>query len=421
MIQKPKGTKDVITDEINKWRFVEIEAIDTFENYGYKEVRIPTFEYTELFERGVGDTTDVVQKEMYTFGDKGGRSITLRPEGTAGIVRAFIENGLSSKTLPFKAYYAMPMFRYENVQKGRYREFNQIGAELIGSASYLADVEMISMADNFLKKLGLEDVYLTINSIGCPECRAKYQEALKEFIGKNINEYCNTCKSRFDKNPMRILDCKEKKCKELNQGAPVILDYLCEECKTHFENVKKGLDELGIKYVIDSSIVRGLDYYTKTVFEFISKADGYAVLAGGRYDGLVEELGGQPTPAIGFAAGEERLISLVSEERVFREKLDLYIVSFEEKYDIEAMKLASKLRKWLSTETNISSRSFNAQMKYANKINAEYLIVLGEDEIENKKCKIKNMKTGAEIKSKLDSDSIIDAIFEYDEEMEDMI
>jgi len=418
MIQRPKGTKDVLTDDINKWNYVEARAVDTFENYGYKEVRVPTFEYTELFERGVGDTTDVVQKEMYTFEDKGGRSITLRPEGTAGIVRAFIENGLSSKTLPFKAYYAMPMFRYENVQRGRYREFNQIGAEMIGTASYLADVEMISMADKFLRELELKEVYLTINSIGCPECRAKYQEALKQFIGNNINEYCNTCKTRFDKNPMRILDCKEKKCKELNQGAPVILDYLCEECKTHFENVKKGLDELGIEYVIDSSIVRGLDYYTKTVFEFISKTDGYTVLAGGRYDGLVQELGGQSTPAVGFAAGEERLISLVTEDKIYKTQVDLCIVSMDEKYEIEAMKIANRLREWLNVQTNISSRSFNAQMKYANKIGAEYIIVLGEDEINNKKCKIKIMKTGEEINCKLDSESIIDVIFEYEEEIE---
>ena len=417
MIQKPKGTKDVLTDEINKWIQVESTAFSTFENYGYKEVRIPTFEYTELFERGVGDTTDVVQKEMYTFEDKGGRSITLRPEGTAGIVRAFIENGLSSKTLPFKVYYAMPMFRYENVQKGRYREFNQIGAELIGSASYLADVEMISMADKFLKELNLKDVYLTINSIGCPECRAKYQEALKQFLGSNIDKYCATCKTRFEKNPMRILDCKENKCKELNQGAPVILDYLCDECKTHFENVKNGLDELGIEYVVDTGIVRGLDYYTKTVFEFISKTDGYTVLAGGRYDGLVKELGGQDTPAVGFAAGEERLISLMTEKDVYKESLDLYIVSMNNKYDIDAMKLANSLREWLSVETNISSRSFNAQMKYANKIDAQHIIVLGEDEINNKKCKIKNMKTGKEIQSKIDADSIIDAIFEYEEEI----
>lgn len=418
MIQKPKGTKDVLTEEIDKWIFAEAKASDTFENYGYKEVRVPTFEYTELFERGVGDTTDVVQKEMYTFEDKGGRSITLRPEGTAGVVRAYIENGLSSKILPFKAYYKMPMFRYENVQKGRYREFNQIGAEIIGTSSYLADIEIISMADKFLKELNLKDVYLTINSIGCPECRAKYQDALKEFIGSNIDKYCTTCKTRFDKNPMRILDCKENKCKELNQGAPVILDYLCDECKTHFENVKKGLKELNIEYVIDSSIVRGLDYYTKTVFEFISKQDGYTVLAGGRYDGLVKELGGQDTPAIGFAAGEERLISLISDEDVYKSQVDMYIVSMEDKFDIEAMKIANGLREYLNVQTNISSRSFNAQMKYANKINTEYLIVLGEDEINNKKCKIKNMNSGKEFESKLDSDSILDTIFEYEEEIE---
>ena len=417
MIQKPKGTKDVLIDEIDKWNQTESIAFSTFQNYGYKEVRIPTFEYTELFERGVGDTTDVVQKEMYTFQDKGGRSITLRPEGTAGIVRAFIENGLSSKTLPFKGCYVMPMFRYENVQKGRYREFNQIGAELIGSSSYLADVEMISMANEFLKGLELKDVYLTINSIGCPECRAKYQEALKEFIGNNINEYCSTCKTRFDKNPMRILDCKENRCKELNQGAPVILDYLCDECKTHFENVKNGLNELGIEYIIDSGIVRGLDYYTKTVFEFISKNDGYTVLAGGRYDGLVEELGGQPTPAVGFAAGEERLISLIDEKSICKEPLDFYIASMEEKYDIESMKLANGLREYVSVQTNISSRSFNAQMKYANKINAEYLIVLGEDEIKNNKCKIKCMSTGKEVETKLDAEIILDTICDNVDEL----
>ena len=418
MIQKPKGTKDVLTDDINKWIQVESIAFSTFENYGYKEVRIPTFEYTELFERGVGDTTDVVQKEMYTFEDKGGRSITLRPEGTAGIVRAFIENGLSSKTLPFKACYAMPMFRYENVQKGRYREFNQIGAELIGSDSYLADVEMISMADKFLKELNLKDVYLTINSIGCPECRARYQEALKQFLGRNIDNYCGTCKTRFEKNPMRILDCKENKCKELNQGAPVILDYLCDECKTHFENVKNGLNELGIEYVVDTGIVRGLDYYTKTVFEFISKTDGYTVLAGGRYDGLVKELGGQDTPAVGFAAGEERLISLITDNILVDMPLDLYIVSMEEKFDIYTMKLANQLRKdYITVQTNISSRSFNAQMKYANKIGARYVMVLGEDEVNNKKCKIKNMETGKETNCKLDAESIQEAIFEFEEEI----
>lgn len=417
MIQKPKGTKDVLPEDIFKWKYVEGTANIIFENYGYKEIRVPTFEHTELFERGVGDTTDVVQKEMYTFKDKADRSITLRPEGTAGVIRAFIENGLSSKILPLKVHYAMPMFRYENVQKGRYREFNQIGAELIGTSSYLADVEMISMADKFLKELELKDVYLTINSIGCPECRAKYQEALKQFIGNNIEEYCSTCKTRFDKNPMRILDCKERKCKELNNGAPVILDYLCEECKTHFENVKKGLDELGIEYVIDSSIVRGLDYYTKTVFEFISKTDGYTVLAGGRYDGLVKELGGIDTPAIGFAAGEERLISLLKDENIDYAPVQLYIASLDEKYNVAAMKLADSLREYVSVETNISARSFNAQMKYANKINAEYLIVLGEDEIKNSKCKIKNMKIGEEKECNLNMDEVIDIIYESVEEL----
>ena len=420
MIQKPKGTKDILPEELCKWKYIEFIAAKTFEDYAFKEIRIPTFEYTELFERGVGDTTDVVQKEMYTFEDKGGRSITLRPEGTAGIVRSFIENGISSKPLPFKVHYAMPMFRYENVQKGRYREFNQIGAEIIGTPSYLADVELISMADKFLKDLDLKDVYLTINSIGCPECRKKYQEALKEFIGKNINSYCSTCKSRFDKNPMRILDCKEKQCKELNQGAPVILDYLCEECKTHFENVKRALNELGIKYEIDTSIVRGLDYYTKTVFEFISKVDGYTVLAGGRYDGLVKELGGQDMPAVGFAAGEERLLSLFSTDEDLDLSTQLYIVSMGEKYDVEAMKLANELREVFCVQTNISSRSFNAQMKYANKINTEYLIVLGEDEVKNKKCKLKEMETGKEVEIELNFESIFDAISGFYTEEEEI-
>lgn len=417
MIQKPKGTKDILPEESIKWEYTEAVADCIFSNYGFKEVRIPTFEYTELFERGVGDTTDVVQKEMYTFEDKGGRSITLRPEGTAGIVRSYIENGISSKPSPFKAMYCMPMFRYENVQKGRYREFNQIGAEIIGTSSYLADVELISMAYKFLKELNLGDVILTINSIGCPECRKRYQEALKEFIGKNIEEYCSTCKSRFEKNPMRILDCKEKRCKELNQGAPIILDYLCEECKAHFENVKNALDKLNIEYEIDSSIVRGLDYYTKTVFEFISKKDGYTVLAGGRYDGLVKELGGPDTPAVGFAAGEERLLSLIPDEDINDLPIEVYITSMGEEYDLTAMKLANDLRDNISVQTNISSRSFNAQMKYANKINALYTIVIGEDEVNNNKCKIKNMQNGEAIEIELNADLISEKIIELEEDL----
>lgn len=417
MIQKPKGTKDILPEEEDKWSYIESTASFIFENYGFKAIRIPTFEYTELFERGVGDTTDVVQKEMYTFEDKGGRSITLRPEGTAGVVRAYIENGIASKPSPFKVCYAMPMFRYENVQKGRYREFNQIGAEIIGTDSYLADIELISMANSFLEELGINDVVLNINSIGCPKCRKKYQEALKAFIGKNINEYCSTCKTRFEKNPMRILDCKEKRCKELNVGAPTILDYLCDECKEHFEKVKLGLEKLKIPYKIDSSIVRGLDYYTKTVFEFVSNQDGLTVLAGGRYDGLVKELGGADTPAIGFAAGEERLFSLVSDDDIMTfSSSEIFIVSMDEKYDLEVMNIANKLRKNLSVQTDISSRSFNAQMKYANKLKVPYIIVIGEDEIKTKKCKIKDMKTGKEYETKLDAEKIFEAYLDIDKE-----
>ena len=413
MIQKPKGTKDVLPEESFKWKYVENIAEETFENYGFREIRVPTFEYTELFERGVGDTTDVVQKEMYTFEDKGGRSITLRPEGTAGAIRAYIENGLSSKPSPFKVWYRMPMFRYENVQKGRYREFNQIGCEVVGSASYLADVETINMAYNFLKNIGISDVTLNINSIGCPKCRAKYQEALREFIGKNLEQYCDVCKSRFDKNPMRILDCKEKKCKELNQGAPVILDYLCEECKEHFENVKTLLKSLGVEYKIDSGIVRGLDYYTKTVFEFISKKDGLTVLAGGRYDGLVKELGGTDTPAVGFAAGEERLLSLISEDDELKDfNTDLYIVAMGEKETIKALTLAEKLRENIAVETDICQRSFNAQLKYANKIGVDNLLVIGENELKTNTAKIKNMETGKEYNVELDVDSIYEKIIE---------
>ena len=414
MIQKPKGTKDVLADESYRWQLVETTASAVFENFGFKEIRIPAFEYTELFERGVGDTTDVVQKEMYTFEDKAGRSITLRPEGTAGIVRAYIENGISSKPSPYKVWYQMPMYRYENVQKGRYREFNQIGCEIIGTASYLADVEAINAAYTFLKNIDINDVQLTINSIGCPTCRKEYQKALKEFIGNNIEQYCDTCKSRFEKNPMRILDCKEESCKKLNEGAPLILDYLCDDCREHFENVKKMLSSLNINYTVDSSIVRGLDYYTKTVFEFISEKDGYTVLAGGRYDGLVKELGGQDTPAVGFAAGEERLLSLISDSQPDDFKTELYIATMSREQMSKALELASGLRKYLVVETDICERSFNAQLKYANKIGAENLLVLGEEEVTTNTAKIKNMVTGDEIAIELTENAIYDAIIDFE-------
>lgn len=415
MIQKPKGTKDILPSESYKWEYVEENAKEILKNYGFGEIRVPVFEQTELFERGVGDTTDVVQKEMYTFLDKGERSITLRPEGTAGVVRAYIENGMASMPSPIKMWYMMPMYRYENVQKGRYREFRQIGAEILGTNSYEADVELIVMADQIIKKFHVPDVTLNLNSIGCPTCRKNYQEALRAFIGDNLEQYCNTCKTRFEKNPMRILDCKEKKCKELNQGAPIILDYLCEECKTHFENVKKALEQLDINYVIDPNIVRGLDYYTKTVFEFVSEKEGYTVLAGGRYDGLVEELGGQKTGAIGFAMGEDRLIDIFEKyntsSTITARTPDLYIASMGEIASKKAQILALELRKsGIYVETDICERSMKANLKYADKIKSKYVCVIGEDEINTGKAKLKNMATGEEQETELETDAIIETL-----------
>ena len=400
MIQRPKGTRDLLPEDTYKWQELESNLKEVLEGFGFEEIRVPVFEHTEVFQRGVGETTDVVQKEMYTFDDKGGRSITLRPECTAGVIRAYLENGLSSKPSPVKLWYNMGMYRYENVQKGRFREFHQIGAELIGSESYLADVETILLADSMFKKLNINNIKLMINSIGCPVCRKEYQKALKDFIGDRFSEYCDTCKTRFDKNPMRILDCKEKRCKELNVGAPRMIDYLCDECKVHFENVKKSLEALDVKYEIDSGIVRGLDYYTKTVFEFVDENQGLTVLGGGRYDGLVEEFGGQKTPAVGFATGLERLMEMYeANNKEFLEEVkpvpDLYIVSAGEEASLVATKLANDLRKELfyaRIEKDIMGRSFNAQMKFANKIGAETVIVIGEDEIKTNKVKIKFMK-----------------------------
>ncbi len=410
MIQKPKGTKDLLPEESYRWQFVEQKVKEVFESYGFREIRVPVFEYTELFQRGVGETTDVVQKEMYTFDDKGGRSITLRPEGTAGAVRAYLENGMGSMPSPVKLWYNMGMYRYENVQKGRLREFHQFGAELIGSKSYLADVETILMGNRIFKALNISNIELNINSIGCPNCRKEYQKALREFIGDNFDKYCDTCKTRFEKNPMRILDCKEKKCKELNIGAPRMIDYLCEECKEHFENVKTTLNNCNINYEIDSSIVRGLDYYTKTVFEFVDKNSGLTVLGGGRYDDLVEEFGGPATPAVGFASGVERLMQMFEEynKDVVEEKVqDIYILSNGIEENKKAIQIAEDLReKGIFVEKDLLERSFKAQLKYADKINAKYLLVIGEEEIKSNKCKIKNMQTGEEKECDLTSEKI---------------
>lgn len=414
MIQKPKGTKDILPDEVYKWQYIESKIKDIFENAGMKEIRVPVFEHTELFSRGVGETTDVVQKEMYTFEDKGGRSITLRPEGTAGVVRSYIENGMASQPTPIKLWYEMAMYRYENVQKGRLREFRQIGTEIFGTSSYLADVECIMLGVKIFKELNIPNIKLNLNSIGCPECRRKYQEALREFIRPNLEKYCDTCKTRFEKNPMRILDCKEKKCKEMNQGAPIILDYLCDDCREHFDKVKKMLTDLGVDFEIDAGIVRGLDYYTRTVFEFVSEDDGLTVLGGGRYDGLVKEVGGQDTPAVGFAMGAERLLEVFERynKDVAKPKvMDLYVANIGEKANEFATELVLKLRdKGVFVEKDICERSLKAQFKYADKNNAKFVLTLGDDEVETKKAKIKNMQSGEETEVELNADEIVKVI-----------
>ena len=400
MVQKLKGTRDILPKESEVWQYIESKAKEIFENYGYKEIRVPVIENLELFQRGVGEATDVVQKEMYCFEDRGGRKVALRPEGTAGVVRAYIENGLSSEPSPLKLWYHMPMYRYENVQKGRQREFNQLGAELFGTESYMADVETIEMVEQLFQSLNIKDIELNINSIGCTECRKKYIEALKEYIRPNLESYCETCKTRFEKNPMRILDCKEEKCKELNKNAPKILDYLCEECKMHFENVKNMLDKLEIEYKIDPNIVRGLDYYTKTVFEFVSKLDGLTVLGGGRYDGLVEELGGAKTPAIGFASGMERLIDVFKNNNPdlkLEKNMYIFVAYIGEEANIYATKLVKNLRQQgIYAEKDIMGRSIKAQFKYADKKKANYVITIGDNEIETKTATIKNLQTGEE-------------------------
>lgn len=406
MIQKLKGTRDILPNEIRKWQKVEGIAKELFEDYGYEEIRVPVIERAELFQRSVGEETDVVQKEMYIFDDKGGRKVALRPEGTAGVIRSYIENGMSSMPSPIKLWYTMPMYRYENVQKGRQREFHQIGVELIGSDSYEADVEMIEMASNFCKKLDIENIELHINSIGCSKCRNDYINALKDYIRPNLDKYCDVCKTRFENNPMRILDCKEEDCKKLNENAPRTIDYLCDECKTHFENVKSSLNNLGINYVIDTGIVRGLDYYTKTVFEIISKSDGLTILGGGRYDGLVEELGGQKTPAIGFGSGEERLLDLFeasNPELNLEKNPDLFVAYIGNESNVYATKLVSSLREnGIYVLKDIMGRSLGAQFKYANKKKAKYVITIGDNEIKTGIVELKEMQSGETRQIKID-------------------
>lgn len=404
-----KGTKDVLPSESYKNQYIEATCLGVAENFGYKEMRTPVFEHTELFQRGVGDTTDVVQKEMYTFDDKGGRSITLRPEGTAGAARAFLENGLSNEALPQKICYLTSCYRYEKPQAGRLREFHQFGIECFGATSPLADAEMISLAKQIFDELGVKDLHLELNSIGCPECRAEYHKALKEYFSQYKDKLCDTCNDRLERNPMRILDCKSPVCSEIAKGAPVVLDYLCDECREHFQKVKSYLDAANIEYIVNPQIVRGLDYYTKTVFEFVSDAIGSqgTVCGGGRYDGLLEELGGQHTPSLGFAMGLERL-QLVMEAQGcnFPEpsRPDLFIVAMGEKATLKAVEIAKDMRdEGFSVVYDLNGRSLRAQMKYADKLGAKFNVVIGDNEVENKTVSLKDMATGESSEINLDT------------------
>ena len=399
MINIPKGTKDVLPQDSYKWQYVEGMAREVAQLFNIKEIRTPTFEHTELFQRGVGDTTDIVTKEMYTFKDKGDRSITLKPEGTAGVARSFLENGMANGVLPAKMYYIIPAFRYERPQAGRLREFHQFGVEVYGSASAQTDAEVILTADTLLKKLGLK-IKLYLNSIGCPTCRAAYNKALKDFFAPHLDELCGDCKTRFEKNPLRLLDCKEENCKKINADAPKILDYLCDDCGAHFEEVKACLTLAGVEYEIDPRIVRGLDYYTRTVFEFVSTSIGAqgTVCGGGRYDALIEQLGGKPTPAVGYAAGIERLLMVMEQTGVEIPGAPVptvYIAGMDADCRKKAFALASEIRlNGVNAEVDLMERSVKAQFKYADKIGAKYVAVIGGNELAEGKANVKCMANG---------------------------
>ncbi len=407
-LKRPQGTEDVTPARIHKWKTVETVTRAVAESFGFSEIRIPTFEVTELFQRSVGETTDVVQKEMYSVIARE-TQFTLRPEGTAGTIRAMLQNGMLAEALPQKVFYQLSCFRHERPQAGRLREFHQFGVELAGAASPYADAEIILLGKTVLDRLGLKDIVLNINSIGCPKCRAAYQAALRAFFEPYREVLCETCQERLVRNPMRLLDCKSKEDQAIAKDAPVILDYLCEECSTHFEAVKSALTDMGVEFVINPKIVRGLDYYTKTVFEFITNCIGAqgTVCAGGRYDGLFEQLGGQPIPALGFGMGLERLIlTMESQECAFMEpqRCEVYLAPMDDSAKPTALRYANALREMgVRAEFDLVGRSFKAQMKYANNIGTKYLVVLGSNELEQGRGQLKNMETGKQTEIRLDT------------------
>ena len=413
MIQKPRGTMDILPEDVAIWQYIEEKARKVSAKYGYSEIRFPTFESTELFQRGVGDTTDVVQKEMYTFTDREDRSYTLRPEGTASVVRSLIENGRCSDTMPLKLFYIINCFRYEKPQAGRSREFFQFGTEMFGAAAPQADATVIALADAFIREIGIKDVKLHINSIGCPNCRPKYHEALVKYFSDNKDKLCDTCKERLKTNPLRILDCKCPECKALAADAPKTIDNLCPECNEHFEGLKTILDTSKIKFEIDPHIVRGLDYYTRTVFEFICDSIGAqsTICGGGRYDGLMKQLGGPELPGIGFAMGITRLILAMKASGVDI-KADnapkVYIAPMGNAATRRAFEIVEKFREaGIYAETDLVSRSLKAQMKYADKKLADYTVIIGDSELESGKAQLKDMKNSTQ------SEIALDGIVEY--------
>lgn len=406
MINIPKGTKDVLPFESYKWHYVENTVKKIASDYCLNEIRTPVFEHTELFLRGVGETTDVVNKEMYTFLDKGERSITLKPEGTAGVARSFIENGLFNGAMPLKTYYISPVFRYENPQKGRLREHHQFGVEIYGGSGADVDAEVIKLAHSVLTALGLK-VKLHINSMGCKECRKKYNEALRAYFADKLDKLCATCRERYVKNPLRILDCKSEECKALCVDAPKITDYLCDDCSAHFEKLKKFLEIAGIEYEVDPYIVRGLDYYTKTVFEFVTTALGSqgTVCGGGRYDDLIAQLGGEPTCGVGFGMGIERVLMLMEAQGVEIPKEDpvkIFIATMGEAAYEKAFGVVCALRdKGVKAELEHAGRGIKAQFKYADKIGAEYVATIGENELASGVCRVKKMSDGSQTEVKI--------------------
>ena len=402
----PKGTADILPSESYKWQYAERVIRKICQSYGFDEIRTPVFEHTEVFERGVGDTTDIVTKEMYTFNDKGGRSITLRPEGTAGIVRAFIENGLFNDALPAKLFYIINCFRYEKPQKGRLRQFSQFGIEMFGASDPLADAVVISLPVVIFKELRIKGIKLNINSIGCTTCRAEYRKALIEYFEAQKDGLCQTCNERLYKNPMRILDCKSEQCQNISRNAPLITDYLCDDCRQHFLKVQQYLDMMGIEYIVNSRIVRGLDYYNRTVFEFISDNIGAqgAVCAGGRYDGLTEQLGGPQCPGIGFAMGLERIMLLLDDSAVQKPQPDIYIAALGERAKSYCAKLMLRLiSDGVMAECDIMGRGLKAQMKYADKRRAKTCLVIGDDELDKGYAVLRSMNSSNSLEVELET------------------